>query len=91
MLVLKNIHKRYGIKRVLEGVSFAVGEGQKVALVGGNGTGKSTLLKIIAGEETFERGNRTVPNRILIGYLPQETSVTGEENDSRDWQNKKGL
>lgn len=80
MLVLKNIHKRYGIRRVLEGVSFAVGEGQKVAIVGGNGTGKSTLLKIIAGEVPFERGTRILPNRILIGYLPQETTVEGEES-----------
>lgn len=79
MLVLKNIHKRYGIRRVLEGVSFGVGEGQKIAIVGGNGTGKSTLLKIIAGEENFEKGTRILPNRILIGYLPQETTVFHNE------------
>jgi ATPase subunit of ABC transporter with duplicated ATPase domains len=79
MLVLKNIHKRFGIQRVLEGVSFSVGEGQKVAIVGGNSTGKSTLLRIIAGVETFERGERILPNRILIGYLPQETPVFEEE------------
>jgi ATPase subunit of ABC transporter with duplicated ATPase domains len=79
MLVLKNIHKRFGIQRVLEGVSFSVGEGQKTAIVGGNSTGKSTLLRIIAGDETFERGERILPNRILIGYLPQETPVFEEE------------
>ncbi len=79
MLVLKNIHKRYGIQRVLEGVSFSVGEGQKVAVVGSNSTGKSTLLKIIAGVESFERGERTLPNRVFVGYLPQETPVFLEE------------
>lgn len=91
MLVLKNVHKRYGIRRVLEGVSFAVGEGQKVAIVGGNGTGKSTLLKIIAGEETFEKGTRTVPNRVLIGYLPQETSVEGQESVQEYLERQSGL
>lgn len=91
MLSLKNIHKRYGIRRVLEGVSFAVGESQKVAIVGANGTGKSTLLKIIAGEETFERGTRNLPNRILIGYLPQETSVEGEETVEQYLERQSGL
>lgn len=79
MLVLKNIRKTYGIKRVLEKVSFSLGEGQKVALVGQNGVGKSTLLKIAAGLETFEKGERTVPNRCLLGYLPQETEVLPDE------------
>lgn len=79
MLVLKNIRKTYGIQRVLEKVSFSLGEGQKVALVGQNGVGKSTLLKIAAGLETFEKGERTVPNRCLLGYLPQETEVLPDE------------
>ncbi len=79
MLVLKNIRKTYGIQRVLEKVSFSLGEGQKVALVGQNGAGKSTLLKIAAGLETFEKGERTVPNRCLLGYLPQETEVLPDE------------
>lgn len=79
MLVLKNIRKTYGIQRVLEKVSFSLGEGQKVALVGQNGVGKSTLLKIAAGLETFEKGERTVPNRCLLGYLPQETEVLPNE------------
>lgn len=91
MLVLKNVHKRYGIRRVLEGVSFAVGEGQHVAIVGANGTGKSTLLKIIAGEETFEKGSLTLPNRILVGYLPQETSVEGEETVLEYLERQSGL
>ena len=79
MLVLKNIRKIYGIHRVLEKVSFSLGEGQKVALVGQNGVGKSTLLKIAAGLETFEKGERTVPNRCLVGYLPQEVGALPDE------------
>ncbi len=79
MLTLKNIRKIYGIHRVLEKVSFSIGEGQKVALVGQNGVGKSTLLKIAAGLESFEKGERIVPNRCLLGYLPQETDALPEE------------
>lgn len=79
MLTLKNIRKIYGIHRVLEKVSFSLGEGQKVALVGQNGVGKSTILKIAAGLETFERGDRIVPNRALLGYLPQEVGTFPDE------------
>lgn len=79
MLTLKNVRKIYGIHRVLEKVSFSIGEGQKVALVGQNGVGKSTLLKIAAGMESFERGERIVPNRCLVGYLPQETGALPDE------------
>lgn len=89
--MLKNIHKRYGIRRVLEGVSFSVGEGQKVAIVGANGTGKSTLLKIIAGEETYEKGSLTLPNRIFLGYLPQETSVEGNETVREYLERQSGI
>ena len=73
MLTLKNIRKNYGTRRVLDRISFSLGEGQKVALVGQNGVGKSTLLRIIAGEETPDRGEISTPNRAFIGYLPQET------------------
>lgn len=79
MLTLRNIRKTYGIHRVLEKVSFSLGEGQKVALVGQNGVGKSTILKIAAGLEVFERGERIVPNRCLVGYLPQEVGALPEE------------
>jgi ATP-binding cassette subfamily F protein 3 len=80
MLTLRDIRKRYETRRILEGVSFSMGEGQKMALVGANGVGKSTLLKIIAGEETYDRGEMIKVNRILVGYLPQEAlSESSEE------------
>ncbi len=79
MLTLKNIRKSYGIYRVLEKVSFSLGEGQKVALVGQNGVGKSTILKIAAGLETFDKGERLIPNRCLVGYLPQEAGALPDE------------
>lgn len=79
MLTLKNVRKIYGTIRVLEKVSFSIGEGQKVALVGQNGVGKSTLLKIIAGIETPDRGEVKKPNRVLVGYLPQEATAESHE------------
>ncbi|MBP6889715.1 MAG: ABC-F family ATP-binding cassette domain-containing protein [Candidatus Moranbacteria bacterium] len=80
MLTLRDIRKRYETRRILEGVSFSMGEGQKMALVGENGVGKSTLLKIIAGEESYDRGEMVKVNRILVGYLPQEAlSESSEE------------
>lgn len=79
MLTLKNVRKIYGTIRVLEKVSFSIGEGQKVALVGQNGVGKSTLLKIIAGIETPDRGEVKKPNRVLVGYLPQEATAESDE------------
>lgn len=72
MLTVKNLRKNFGIRRVLEKVSFSLGEGRKAALVGQNGVGKSTLLRIIAGLESFEKGEVLIPNRALVGYLPQE-------------------
>ena len=79
MLTVKNIRKIYGTQRVLEKVSFSVGEGQKIALVGQNGAGKSTLLRIIAGLEQPDRGEMLKPNRVLIGYLPQEVTAESDE------------
>jgi len=79
MLTLKNVRKIYGTVRVLEKVAFSIGEGQKVALVGQNGVGKSTLLKIIAGIETPDRGTVQKPNRVLVGYLPQEALADSDE------------
>jgi ATPase subunit of ABC transporter with duplicated ATPase domains len=79
MLTLKNIRKTFGTERVLNKVSFSVGEGQKIALVGQNGVGKSTLLKIIAGLETADKGTIMKPNRVLIGYLPQEAVAESKE------------
>ncbi|MEK7494323.1 MAG: ABC-F family ATP-binding cassette domain-containing protein, partial [Patescibacteria group bacterium] len=60
-------------------VSFSLGEGQKAALVGQNGVGKSTMLRIIARMESADRGEILIPNRALVGYLPQESLAEGDE------------
>ncbi len=72
MLTIKNIQKNVGGQRVLNKASFSLGEGQRAALIGLNGVGKSTLLKIIAGIEEPNIGKVMKPNRVLLGYLPQE-------------------
>ena len=57
---------------MLDKVTFSLGRGQKVALVGPNGVGKSTLMRIIAGIDTPDRGTVEMAKRSLAGYLPQE-------------------
>lgn len=79
MLTLKKIRKSFATRRILNGVSFSLGDGQKVALVGQNGIGKSTLLKIIAGLEAPDRGEVVLKKGALVGYLPQETVVYSKE------------
>ncbi|NTW14553.1 MAG: ABC-F family ATP-binding cassette domain-containing protein [Candidatus Moranbacteria bacterium] len=72
MLTVRKLYKRYVTVRVLLGAEFSVVRGQKVALVGVNGVGKSTLLRIIAGLEKEDRGDVIRARRAHISYLPQE-------------------
>lgn len=79
MLTVKGLTKIQAGERVLNNVSFSLGEGQKAALVGENGVGKSTLLRILAGTDTPDRGQVTLPNRVLLGFLPQEELPESDE------------
>lgn len=67
----ENITKAYREKPLLDGVSLYLNEGDKVGVIGVNGTGKSTLLKILAGWEEPDGGTITRGNGVHIGYLPQ--------------------
>lgn len=72
MLHLTNITKSYGLDPLFAGVSFVVNAGERVGLVGPNGCGKTTLLRIIAGVEKPDRGQvRFDPPDLAAGYLPQ--------------------
>ncbi len=71
LLSANNISKTYMERKVLDDVSFFLNEGDKVGIVGINGTGKSTLLKILAGAEYPDGGTITRTNGIRISYLPQ--------------------
>ncbi len=69
---LFEIKKHYDVKVLLEGVDFHLQEGERVALVGQNGCGKSTLMRIVAGSEEPDEGKRIVDGRIEIGMLVQQ-------------------
>lgn len=79
MIKAKKLQKSYGTLTVLSDVSFSLEKGQKVALVGNNGTGKTTLLKLVAGLEEPDAGELQVVRDTCIGYLPQDTSLSGNE------------
>lgn len=71
LLSAQNISKTYMERKVLDNVSFFLNEGNKVGIIGINGTGKSTLLKILAGAEEPDSGEVVRTNGIRISYLPQ--------------------
>ncbi|MTI79922.1 MAG: ABC-F family ATP-binding cassette domain-containing protein [Firmicutes bacterium] len=68
---LENITKSYGDKLLFDDISFSISEKQRIGLIGVNGTGKSTLLKIIADIESAENGKVIHANKFHIEYLPQ--------------------
>jgi ATP-binding cassette subfamily F protein 3 len=72
MLTLSNIYIQYGDRILLDRVNFILKPGERVGLVGRNGAGKSTILKIIAGEMSPQEGNVVVPNHFTLGYLHQD-------------------
>ncbi len=71
LLSAKNISKTYMERKLLNNVSFYLNEGDKIGIIGINGTGKSTLLKILAGTEDTDNGEVIRTNGIRISYLPQ--------------------
>ncbi|MDQ2717895.1 MAG: ATP-binding cassette domain-containing protein [Chloroflexota bacterium] len=73
MLVVRNLSKSYGAIRVLEDVSCVVNREERVGLVGANGVGKSTLLKILVEQETADSGSFAFAPATQVGYLPQMT------------------
>jgi ATP-binding cassette subfamily F protein 3 len=72
MLQLTEAGKRFGHKLLFESLDWLVTPKERAGLVGGNGTGKSTLLKTLAGTETLDYGSLTATKGIRIGYLPQD-------------------
>ena len=78
MLQLTGAGKRFGPKLLFENLDWLITPKERVGLVGGNGTGKSTLLKILAGLDSLDYGSLTSMKGIRIGYLPQDgLSMTG--------------
>ncbi|MFA6948344.1 MAG: ATP-binding cassette domain-containing protein, partial [Eubacteriales bacterium] len=71
LIACENISKDYGTKKLIENVSFYVDEGDKIGVIGINGTGKSTLLRIIAGVEGEDSGEVTRSSGVRVSYLAQ--------------------
>ena len=71
-LSVENISKSFGERVLFEGLSFGLSYGDKVALIANNGTGKTSMLKIIAGNDVSDTGKITLRNGIRVGYLEQE-------------------
>ncbi len=78
LMTLENISKSYSEKTLLKDISLGINEGEKIGLIGVNGTGKSTLLKIIAGAEEAESGTITKANKVRVEYLPQNPEYDEE-------------
>ncbi|HUZ45184.1 MAG TPA: ABC-F family ATP-binding cassette domain-containing protein [Terriglobia bacterium] len=72
MIKLSSAGKRFGSKTLFEGLDWLLTPGDRVGLVGGNGTGKSTLLKVLAGIETLDDGTLSTAKGVTRGYLPQD-------------------
>lgn len=71
LLTIEHMSKSYTDRTLFRDASLGINEGDKIGVIGINGTGKSTLLKIIAGIETGEEGTITKGKKVRIGYLPQ--------------------
>ena len=78
MLTVENITKSYGEKTLFKDIGFTIIEKERAGLIGVNGTGKSSLLKIIAGLDEADSGEMTKPNDYVISYLSQEPELNQE-------------
>lgn len=92
---IEHISKIYGEKTIFDDASFGIQEGDRIGIVGINGTGKSTLLKMIAGEATLDSGQIIRQNGLKIAYVPQNPvfpddadirSFAFDRGDGEDWQ-----
>lgn len=72
MIKIENLSKSFGEKKILQNASYHFPLQQRIALVGANGAGKSTLLNILCGLDHADSGQITIPNKVVVGYLPQE-------------------
>lgn len=79
VLQVENFAKSFGDNHLFEHVSFEVKRGEKIAVIGQNGTGKTTLLKMICGMEPVDSGTATTGANVEIGYYDQEHNVLHED------------
>ncbi|MCC8038920.1 MAG: ABC-F family ATP-binding cassette domain-containing protein [Bacteroidales bacterium] len=80
MVSINGLMVEFSAKKLFDNVSYVINDRDRIALVGKNGAGKSTMLKIIAGLQTPTGGNVSVPTDTTIGYLPQEMRLKDERS-----------
>lgn len=94
LLQVENLTKSFGVNSLFDDINFTINEGDKVGLMAKNGTGKSTLLSIIAGDDTPDDGKLIFKNDVTIGYLKQlplfephlsvmDTCLIGDDDQSK--------
>lgn len=71
MISIQNLSVEFSAKSLFDGINYVINKRDRIALVGKNGAGKSTMLKIIAGVQKPTSGSVAVPQDVTIGYLPQ--------------------
>lgn len=79
ILTVENITKAYGERKLFDNAGFFLQEGEKAGIIGINGTGKSTLLKMIAGLEEPDEGKIIMANHVVVAYLPQNPVFDSEK------------
>ena len=80
ILSTENLSKSYGMKTLFNKISFGIDENDKIGLIGVNGTGKSTFLKVIAGLEEADEGKVTVGGAVDVQYLPQNPDFNPKDS-----------
>src|SRR6266851_6656939 len=75
LLHARDLSLRYGKKHLLESASFAIGHHDRVGLIGPNGSGKTSLMRILAGQQEPDAGSVQLVRKAVAGYLPQEVAA----------------
>ena len=96
LMAIEEISKSYLEKKLIQEVTFGINEGDKIGLIGINGTGKSTLLRILAGQENPDSGKITKARNLKVAYLPQnpefdEGGLVLEQVFAGEWPQMKAL
>ena len=100
LINIEHISKIYGEKVIFDDASFGVQQGDKIGIVGINGTGKSTFLKVVAGEEVPDEGQVVRQNGLKIAFVPQNPtfpegmdirSYALQDADAESWQVESNL
>jgi ATP-binding cassette subfamily F protein 3 len=80
MISISQVSLSFGGFQLFSDISFLINPRDRIGLVGKNGAGKSTLLNIIAGKQTADAGNVSIPGGLAIGYLPQQMILSGNRS-----------